>query len=113
MSLPSAPLTMPTSIITTPGTVEGFSKSAFARRGRTFTVTVSWLPPSNDGGAEVIGYVSRVGTGRSWSAWTDLDEPSTFISGMRPWTRYTVQVQAVNFEGFGTLSSYTFTTPRR
>ena len=28
-------------------------------------------------------------------------------------TRYTVQVQAVNFEGMGAIATYSFRTPRR
>ena len=112
-SQPSAPIVMPTSIVTVPGVVGGFTKTAFIKKGRTYQVTVRWQPPVDDGGSEVVGYLSRVGSGTTWSAWADLTEPATLLSGLRPGYRYVVQIQAVNAEGPGETASYRLSPPRR
>ena len=112
-SQPSAPLVMPTEVVTTPGKVGGFSKSAFTKTAKTYRVTVRWKAPVDDGGSAVIGYVARFGTGGRWNPWTDLSGTSGRISGMRTGTKYTVQVRAVNVKGPGSIASYSFATPRR
>ena len=113
MSQPSAPLVMPSDVVTTPGAVSGFSKGKFTKRGKTYRVTVQWNPPADDGGAEILGYVVRVGAGGAWSAWSDLDEPTTLVTSLRPGLRYTLQVQALNEKGPGTVASYRLVPPRR
>ena len=112
-SQPSAPLTMPTSVLTAPGPVAGFIKGAFVKKGRNYQVVVEWDPPADDGGAEITGYLSRVGVGSNWSSWAPLDEPSTFVTGLRPGVKYKLQVQAVNSQGPGTVASYSLNPPRR
>lgn len=112
-SQPSAPLTMPTSVLTAPGPVAGFIKGAFVKKGRNYQVIVEWDPPADDGGAEITGYLSRVGVGSNWSSWSPLDEPSTFVTGLRPGVKYKLQVRAVNSQGSGTVASYSLNPPRR
>lgn len=112
-SQPSAPLVMPTEVITVPGKVSGFTKSRFTKSGKTYGVTVRWKAPVNDGGSAVTGYVARYGTGGRWNPWTNLSGTAGRISGMRVGTKYTVQVRAVNEVGRGAKAAYAFTTPRR
>lgn len=112
-SQPSAPVTMPSEFVTTPGKVSGFSKGRFIKKGKTYRVTVTWKAPLEDGGAEITGYFARVGISGRWSSWTDLDEPTTLLKNLRPGKRYTVQVQAANAQGVGAIASYRVTTPRR
>lgn len=112
-SQPSAPVVMPSELITTPGAVSGFSVGRFIRKGRNFQVSVRWQPPADNGGAEILGYVARYGTGGRWSDWSDLSGTSATIPLLRPATRYTVQVQALNEKGPGEIASRSFTTPRR
>lgn len=99
--------------VTTPGAVSGFTKGKFTKKGRTYRVAVRWNPPADDGGAEILGYVARVGYGGNWSDWSDLDEPATSVTSLRPGVRYTLQVQALNEEGPGEIASFVFTAPRR
>ena len=112
-SQPSAPVVMPSDVVTVPGKVSGFTKGKFVKKGATYRVTVKWKPPADDGGAEIIGYVARVGFAGSWGSWSDLDSPATVATGLYPGKRYTLQVQAINERGPGAIASYTFTTPRR
>ena len=112
-SQPSAPLVMPTEMITVPGPVNGFSRSAFTKTAKTYRVTVRWKAPVNDGGSAVTGYVARYGTGGRWNPWTDLSVTSGRIGGMRVGTKYTLQVRAVNSQGPGAIAAFSFTTPRR
>ena len=113
MSQPSAPLTMPSDLITSPGAVAVFSTGRFIKKGATYRVLVKWRPPVDDGGADVLGYVARVGSAGRWSSWSDLDSPSTTVTGLNPGRRYTLQVQAINEKGLGVMAAYSFTTPRR
>ena len=112
-SQPSTPLTMPTSVVTVPGAVSGFTKGRFTRIGTEYRVTVRWQPPADDGGAPVTGYVARIGTGSRWSSWTDLDSTATRLIELRRSTTYRLQVRAVNSEGQGARAVYRFTTPLR
>ena len=112
-SQPSAPVVMPSDVVTVPGKVSGFSKGKFIRRGASFRVTVRWKAPVDDGGAQILGYVARVGYGGAWGSWSDLDSPATVATALRPGTRYTLQVQAINERGPGAIASYSFRTPRR
>ena len=112
-SQPSAPITMTDDVVTTPGAVSGFSVGRFVKKGTTFRTTVTWQPPVDDGGAQILGYVARYGTGGRWSDWTDLSGTSATITQLQRGTRYTLQVQALNEKGPGVIASRSFTTPRR
>ena len=112
-SSPSDPLTMPTTDVTAPGQVSGFTKGRFTKLGTQYRVTVRWQPPADDGGAPVTGYVARIGTGGRWSSWADLSNAATRLTELRRDTNYRLQVKAVNSEGVGALAVYRFTTPVR
>ena len=112
-STPSTPLTMPTSVVTVPGAVSGFTKGRFTKVGTQYRVTVRWQPPTDDGGAAVTDYVARIGTGGRWSSWSDLTSAGTRLTELRRDTNYRLQVRAVNTAGEGTLAVYRFTTPVR
>lgn len=112
-SQPSAPITMPDEVLTTPGKVSGFSTSKFTRTGRTYRVTVRWQEPLELGGSPITGYVARYGAGGRWNPWTPLSGAGAGISSLRPGTKYVVQVKAVNAQGPGPVASYSFRTPRR
>lgn len=112
-SEPSAAVTMPSQIVTTPGKVSGFSKGRFVKKGKSYKVTVKWRPPVDDGGADIVGYFARVGLSGSWSSWTELDEPVTVLTGLRAGKRYTLQVQALNAQGVGDTASWKIKVLRR
>ncbi len=112
-SQPSAPVTVPSDVVSTPGKVSGFSKGKFTKTGKTYRVTVRWQPPADDGGAEITGYDARVGRSGTWSAWTDLDEPVTDLIRLKRGKTYTVQVRAANSEGLGEIASWKVKVPRR
>lgn len=112
-SAASAPLTMPTQLITTPGPVRDFTRGAYTKTFRTYQVKVRWKAPRDDGGAPVTAYVARLGKGTNWSRWSRLTRPATLLTDLRRDTKYRLQVRAVNSEGRGTVAVFTFTTPRR
>ena len=112
-SAPSAPVTPAAAATSTPGAVSGFSVGRFTKRGQTYRVVVRWKPPADDGGAQILGYVVRVGSGARWSTWTEVDGPTAVLSGLARGTRYRLQVQALNVNGSGATASYSFTSPRR
>jgi len=112
-SQPSAPVVMPSETVTIPGKVSGFTKGKFSKKGNTYRVTVRWKPPVDDGGAQILGYIARVGYAGNWGDWSDLDSPATVTTGLYANRKYTLQVQALNEKGPGPIASYSFTTPRR
>lgn len=112
-SVPSAPITMPTQVVTTPGPVRDFTRGSFTKTSRTYRVTVRWKAPLDDGGSAVTGYVARLGRGTTWSSWTTLTRPATLLTNLRRDTNYRLQVRAVNSEGRGTVAVYVFRTPLR
>ena len=112
-SQPSAPLVMPTEVITTPGPVSDFTRSSFTKSGRSYRVTVKWKAPAVDGGAPVTSYVARLGRGTVWTSWSSLTRPSALLTDLRRDTTYRLQVRAVNSEGRGTVAVYAFRTPLR
>lgn len=112
-SQPSAPIVMGGDEVTTPGVVSGFTNGKFTKKGKTYRVLVRWDPPADDGGAEILGYIARVGFAGNWGDWSDLDSPATTTTGLYPNRRYTLQVQALNEKGPGPIASYSFRTPRR
>ena len=111
-SEPSAPLVMPTELVTVPGKVTGFTRGDFVKKGSTYRVTVRWKAPSDDGGAAVTGYVVRLGRGTAWSTWTDFTRPAVLVTDLRRGTKYRLQVKAVNSVGAGPSAAYVFTVPR-
>ena len=112
-SVESAPLTMPTQIVTTPGPVRDFVRGAWTKTLRTYRVTVRWKAPLDDGGAPVTAYVARLGRGTLWTSWTRLTRPAALLTDLRRDTKYRLQVRAINSEGRGTVATYTFRTPLR
>jgi len=42
-----------------------------------------------DRGAEIVGYVARVGSAGNWGDWADLDTPATITTGLYPNRKYT------------------------
>jgi subtilisin family serine protease len=98
---------------TVPGTVSGFSRGRYAGTSPSLRVTVTWMPPVDDGGSSVIRYRVRYGTGDRWKAWTSVESPSYRLTGLRATRKYVVQVRAVNAIGAGNRASYSFTAPRR
>lgn len=113
LSQPSAPLVMPTEVITTPGPVIDFTRGSFTKNLNAYRVTVRWKAPVDDGGAAVTGYVARLGRGTTWTSWTSLTRPAVLLTDLRRDTKYRLQVRAVNSEGSGPVAVDTFTTPRR
>ena len=112
-SVPSAPITMPTDVVTTPGPVRDFTRGSFTKTSRTYRVTVRWKAPLDNGGSAVTGYVARLGRGTNWSTWTTLTRPVTLLTNLRRDSKYRLQVRAVNSEGRGTVATFTFRTPVR
>ena len=112
-SEPSAPLTMPTQVVTTPGPVGDVTRGPFIKDLRTYRVTVRWTAPLDDGGTPVTGYVARLGRGTAWSAWSALSRPAAVLSDLKRDTKYRLQVRAVNSEGRGTVVVSVFRTPAR
>ena len=112
-SQPSAPLVMPTEMITVPGQVNGFSSGRFTRTGTGYRVNVRWSAPVDDGGTAVTGYEARLGRGKVWTSWSDLARPVAVLTDLRRDTKYRLQVRAVNSEGLGAPAAYTFRTPLR
>ena len=78
-----------------PSTVQ--SISATVRDG---AITVSWSPPSTDGGSPVFGYVVRIAP--SFTRY--LSETTTVLSGFNPGT-YQIVVTARNHQGEGSPAS--------
>ena len=75
-------------------------------------LSVSFVPPSDDGGSLVSNYEYSVDDGVSWVA---VDPPSTSspltISGLENGTPYTVRLRALNSAGVGTASDSAVATP--
>ena len=112
-SAPSAPVTPAGAATSTPGAVGGFSVGRFTKNGQRYRVVVSWKPPADDGGAAILGYEVRVGSGPRWSNWTQVTGPRVMVTSLARGTRYSVQVRARNENGSGATASYSFTSPRR
>jgi serine protease len=107
------PIVIPTRIITTPGPVRDFAHGSFTKRSGSYRVTVTWKPPINDGGTPITGYVTRLGLNGNWSNWTQVSDPRTRLTGLKPGKTYSLKVRAVNAQGRGTVGKYSFSTPGR
>ena len=83
-----------------PGKVASLSASAGNRQ-----VTLSWKPPTSNGGAAITKYQYRRGSG----TWQDVSGGAAArrvtVSGLTNGTTYTFSVRAVNRAGEGTASS--------
>lgn len=82
------------------------------------SVSVTWDPPTSDGGATITEYHVRVRIGEPEGAWDDLgqvgdgDARSHTIPNLSASTEYDVEVAAVNSSGQGVWSqTATVTTP--
>ena len=71
-------------------------------------VTVSWSPPSSNGGGAIAHYQlrHRIGSSGVWTTGSDLAASSTSatITGLAASTAYEVQVRAKNSAGYGSWS---------
>ncbi|MFA5675164.1 MAG: fibronectin type III domain-containing protein [Christensenellales bacterium] len=81
-------------VATAPSAPLGFTVAA----GDT-VATLSWSPPSNDGGSAVTGYKVSKDAGQSWVD-ADSDDTHTF-SGLTNGVAYTFMVRAINGAGAG------------
>ena len=93
---------------TAPGTITAPGGPMVPRVvGGNQQVTVSWEPPSSNGGVAITHYQLRHRTGRgAWTLGSELAASSTskIISNLADATRYQVQVRAKNSAGFGSWS---------
>ena len=94
----SGPVTMG---VTAPGAPNGFTAvKSDAQR----SATISWVPPTSDGGSPITGYrVARTGHGTepSWSATVAATARSQEFLNLTPGGSYTLSVQAINAAGTG------------
>jgi hypothetical protein len=96
----------------TPRTVPG-APTAVTADPTDGTVTLSWTPPDDNGGATVQGY--SVQYSRNGTDWSDGGSPTgspSAISGLANGTAYQFRVAAVNPAGTGTYSDAIPATPR-
>ena len=89
---------------TTPGAISNLTLSVSG-----VTMTLSWNPPSDNGGSPVIDYVIQYKL-LTDTSWTTLSRSastsqSATISGLIQTTRYSVRVAAVNSAGTGSFGS--------
>ena len=70
-------------------------------------VTVSWVPPTNDGGSPIIAYEVTTSPDAA-SCTVDDRQNSCVLGGLQPWTNYTIEVVAINAIGRSPNSSITF-----
>lgn len=70
-------------------------------------VVAQWTTPPNDGGSPIIGYEVTT-TPDDASCSTTSSETSCVLTGLRPWTRYTISVVAINSIGRSTQRSFAF-----
>ncbi len=78
--------------------------------GDDSSLTLSWKPPTNDGGSAVTLYVAQVSTATSDWVKAPLSDGGT-ISGLTNGTEYSVRIAAVNAAGRGMWSNALTATP--
>ena len=80
-------------------------------------IRLSWAPPSDDGGARIVGYRIDVST-TAWNAWTVLNGNTGSIttaythSNLPPGSRRSYRVAAINSQGRGAYSNTASATTR-
>uniref|UniRef100_UPI0039831D4C fibronectin type III domain-containing protein n=1 Tax=Lapillicoccus sp. TaxID=1909287 RepID=UPI0039831D4C len=99
-SAPSNPVTPAATVPTAPAAPTAVAGNASA--------TLSWAPPTSDGGSPVTGYEVLVSTGTTVvSTITAIPaaDTSRVITGLADATTYTFQIRALNAIGTGALSA--------
>ena len=74
--------------------------------------TISFITPTNDGGADLSGYEYSINNGSSWTAIASTISP-LYISGLTACTNYAIKIRAVNAAGGGTASAAVTVTPQK
>lgn len=77
------------------------------------SIRISYLSPSNDGGAPITGYEYSLDAGGSWISALGSARGSLTISGLSNGVPVTVRIRAVNLRGGGAASNSSSATPRR
>jgi hypothetical protein len=76
------------------------------------SATISFTPPTNDGGAAVTNYQYSINGGTSFTAFSPATTASPVtITGLTNATAYTIQLKAVNEAGAGSASASVTVTP--
>ncbi|SFN39391.1 beta strand repeat-containing protein [Mycetocola miduiensis] len=96
---------------TTPRGVPGAPGTLAAEPG-VGSVTLTWSPPADDGGARVTGYVVEQQDGVAWAVIATTDGLTTSITGLPNGEDATFRVRASNAAGDGTIARVVTTTPR-
>jgi hypothetical protein len=97
---------------TTPRAVPGAPRTVAAEPG-VGSVTLTWSPPADDGGARVTGYVvEQQQHGGAWAVIATTDGLMTTITGLPNGEGAAFRVRASNAAGDGTISRAVTTTPR-
>jgi len=69
------------------------------------SISVSWNPPVNDGGAIISSYTLQYRTGAgNWTTIPLISQPQYIITGLNQSTTYDIQVAAINVVGTGSYS---------
>ena len=87
---------------------------ALTKNDSTHTATMTWNPPSSDGGSAITGYkIARDGTDAlgvgPWSQVVSATTRLQTFSNLVPGTSYTLSVRAINSVGSGPAASGTVT----
>lgn len=87
-----------TSATSTPRTVPGIPQSLNGNNTVFGQISLSWSPPTSNGGATISGYTLKRGT---TTLFTNSNQTSYIDTGLLPYTDYTYTVSAVNVAGTG------------
>ena len=100
-----------TTAMTTPRAVPGAPRTLAAQPG-VASVTLTWSAPSDDGGAQVTGYVIEQQNGDAWAVVATTDGLTATVTGLPNGLGAAFRVRASNAAGDGTISRAVTTTPR-
>lgn len=100
-----------TTATTTPRTIPDAPRTLAAEPG-VGSVTLTWSPPTDDGGAQVAGYVVEQQQGDAWIVIATTDGLTTMVTGLPNGEGAAFRVRASNAAGDGTISRAVTTTPR-